>query len=246
MPNNPVTLRVTFFLPGVELSTLLSVYNSRSDLQSLFPEAAGGNYVNLVNWASCNVNRCFSDGDYSVLATYGYWYTLMSVYNGRSDLQGLFPNAYSSSTSYVSLVSWAGGVVTQAWVDGSYSTLRSYGYWYDLMMVYNHRSDLQSLFPNAYGNQNSYVGLVSWAGGVVTQQWVDGDYALLNQYGYWYDLMMVYNQRSDLQSAYPGAYTNYASYVNLLHWAKGVVDRSWSDGSYTTLLPFKSTYDTLG
>ena len=192
----------TSYLPGVELSTLLSVYNSRPDLQSLFPEAASGNYVNLVNWASCVVNGCFSDGSYSALATYGYWYALMSIYNGRSDLQSLFPNAYSSSSSYQGLVNWAAGNVQKTWSDSSFGSLELWGYYYVLMSTYNGRADLQSLFPNAYFSTGNYQGLVNWAGGVVTKAWVDGSYPTLRCYGYWYDLMMVYDGRSDLQSLF--------------------------------------------
>jgi hypothetical protein len=170
----------------------------------------------------------------------------MMVYNGRSDLQSLFPNAYGNWNSYVGLVNWAGGTVTQQWVDGNYGLLNPYGYWYVLMYRYNFRSDLQALWPNAYSSWTSYQSLVNWGGGTVTKQWVDGDYSALNRYGYWFALMMVYNSRSDLQNLFPAPYASGSSYQALLQWAKGVVDKSWTDGSYNTLLPYKSTYDTLG
>jgi len=82
----------------------------------------------------------------------------------------VYPNAYSSLSSYTSLISWAGRVVTDQITpqDGSYGLLNTYGYWYDLMMVYNMRPDLQAAFPNAYTSQTQYQNLINWANEVVT------------------------------------------------------------------------------
>jgi len=157
---------------------LMNTYDTSPDLQVAFPNAyySTTSYRGLINWAGGVVTQKWTDGRYNILNTYGYWYDLMSTYNARSDLQSEFSNVYSNSTTanYLSLINWAGGVVLQKWVDGSYTSLQPFGYWYGLMMVYNTSPDLQSAFPNAYASQSAYQSLINWAGGVVTQQWKIG------------------------------------------------------------------------
>jgi hypothetical protein len=227
---------------------LMNTYNNRPDLQVAYPDAytSTTSYQGLINWAAGVVTKQWSDGSYGALNSTAYWYELMGTYNGRSDLQSAFPNAYSNTitTDYQKLLTWAGGVVSQKWVDGSYSTLSHFGYWYDLFMTYNQRSDLQASFPGAYTNMSEYKSLVNWAGGVVAQQWVDGSYSQLNTYGYWYDLMMVYNTRTDLQNVFPGAYVLHSQYQSLINWANGVVTHAWPDGAITYLNYYAAYYES--
>jgi hypothetical protein len=197
-----------------------------------------------VNWAYGVVTRKWTDSGYNTLAPYAYWYALMSTYNQRPDLVKAFPDAYVSVSSYEALINWAGGVVTKQWTDSSYNILNPYGYYYDLMMTYNTRSDVRAAFPSAYTTRSSYTSLINWAGGVVTEQWTDGSYSTLNPYGYYYDLMMVYNTRTDLQAAFPNAYSNQASYQNLINWAYGVVTKQWADSSYSFLSYYASYYES--
>jgi len=228
-------------IASTELTALLSVYNSRPDLQTAFPEVEAGTYSNLVNWAYGVSTGKWVDSSYNTLAPYAYWYTLMYTYSQRPDLQAAFPNAYYSTGSYLGLINWAGGVVSQQWSDSSYNSLQPYGYWYALIMVYNQRSDLQAAYPNGYTSE-SYLSLINWAGGVVTHQWTDSSYSILNIFGYYYDLMMVYNARPDLQSAFLNAYGSATSFQNLVNWASGVVNNSWADSSFSTLIWYASWY----
>jgi len=227
--------------------TLMYTYNTRPDLQADFPNAftSQSHYQNLINWAGGVATKQWVDSSYSSLNDSGYWYTLMNTYNGRPDLLAAYPNVYSNSltSDYQKLITWAGGVVTQKWTDSSYASLSHYGYWYDLLMTYNQRLDLQAAYPSAYSSMASYQNLVNWAGGVVTQQYTDSSYSQLNTYGYWYDLMNTYNNRPDLQAAYPNAYTSQPQYQTLINWANGVVTHAWTDTSVTNLSYYASYYE---
>jgi hypothetical protein len=224
---------------------LMSVYNSRSDLQSAYPNAYTNStsFGGLVSWANGVVSGAWPDGAFSTLAPFGYWYALMAVYNERSDLQSSYPGAYSHLDSFSGLVSWASAVVSGAWVDHSYANLAPFGYWYDLMSTYNARSDLKGAYPSAYTNFLQFEALVSWAGGVVTRQWSDGAYSSLAGYGYWFALMGTYNQRNDLQTSYPDAYTNFGHYAKLVDWAGQVVTGTVSDPAFLALSNFGYYYD---
>jgi hypothetical protein len=225
---------------GAAVTALYAVYSERPDLQAAFPQAHTNmtSYTELVSWAG-GVAIGGYDSAYSALAPYGYWYVLMEAYNGRSDLQAAFPNAYSNPASFAELVSWAGGVV-MGHSDSHYSVLEPYGYWYVLMATYNARPDLQAAFPSAYTNSTSFDGLVSWAGGVVVGG-SDSYYQVLAPFGYWYVLMATYNARPDLQAAFPSAYSNFTSYQELVRWAGGVVTGG-SDSYYPVLAPFGYWY----
>ena len=238
----------TSYVGGPPVTELLAVYNSRADLQSAFPNAATNvtNFSKLINWADGVVTDQWSDGSYSLLAPFGYYYILMSTYNSRADLQAAYPSAYTTSSHYDSLVSWAGGVISGASPDGAYSSLASFGYWYALMSIYNSRSDLKSIYPHAYTNMTSFSGLVEWAGWLVSSTSTDSAYESLAAFGYYYALMSTYSVRSDLQSAYPNAFTTFPSYTGLVSWADGVVTGQWNDGSYATLAPFGYYYALLG
>lgn len=236
------------------LAALFTVYNSRPDLQAAFPNAATNStsFVGLLDWAGGVVIHEFNDSDYATLAPFGYLYALMVVYNQRTDLQSAFPGIItglmtgSNGTVYAQLVDWAGWVVTGAWTDSAAPPLDLYGYYYVLMMVYDGRSDLQAAFPDALGNQTTYELLVNWAGAVVTGEWTDGANATINPMGgYYYALMNLYDGRSDLQAAFPSAFTNEGSYEDLLEWADEVVTGVFIDANNSTLLPFSPTYEAL-
>ena len=228
---------------------LMGVYNNRPDLQAAFPQAYGNpaNFSELVDWAGEVVNDSFPDSDASVLAPFGPWYVLMLTYDQRPDLRLAFPQAYTNYTNYSGLVAWAGEVVTGDFPDSSEAALAPFGAYYDLLYVYEIRPDLQAVYPDAFTNETSYVGLVEWAGGVTNGSFYDSDVTLLAPYGYWYVLFgWVYEDRSDLLAVYPDAFTNGASYEGLFVWASGVVQSLYVDTAYYTLLPYASTYERLG
>jgi outer membrane protein assembly factor BamB len=171
---------------------------------------------------------------------------LYSVYNGREDLRAAFPSVATNNTTFSELVSWAGRVVTGQLTDSDYSTLAPFGSWYALMETYNRRPDLQAAFPDAYTNFAHYTGLVSWADDVVMGRWTDPANSTLAPFGYYYDLMTVYDGRPDLQSAYPNAFTNWTEEQALVAWAGAVVNRTISDQSQGTLQPYGYWYVLFG
>ena len=236
------------FLPGVPaLEELLQLYAGRADLQSMFPGAASGNtsaLVSLVGWASEVVSGQVVDPAYDQLAApdVGYYYALMGVYNARADVQAAFPNATTDPTSYQSLLWWAGQVVAGTFPDSARTTLDPWAAAYDLFAVYVSRPDLQSAFPYAPFNLTSASALVDWAGGVVLESYPDSALATLTPYGYWYVLLMVYNGRSDLQSAFPGVWSNESAFVDLANWAGAAVNGTFYDSSQSTLAPFGYWY----
>ena len=233
---------------GAAIGALYTVYNSRPDLQAAFPEAPG-NLVQgseLVSWAGSVVLGQTTDSAYTALAPYGYWYALMAVYNGRADLQSAFPDAYQNFTNYTLLVNWAGGVVTNSFLDSDASTLAPFGYYYDLMYVYDGRSDLQSAFPNAFTDAGSYTLLVNWAGGALTNAFFDSDSSVLAPFGYYYVLMCVYDGRADLQTAFPNAFTNWSEQQALVSWAGEVVNGTITDSANATLQYYGYWYALFG
>ena len=229
---------------GAAVGALYAVYNSRADLESAFPNASlsGSSFARLTSWAAGVVTGQWSDSSYAALAPYGYYYALMGTYNGRADLEAAFPGAYTNWTSYVGLVNWAGAVVTGQFPDEAKPILSVFGYYYDLMGVYDGRVDLQSAFPNAFSNATSYRSLLDWAGEVVTGAFSDSASVTLASYGYYYALMMVYDGRGDLQVAYPNAGSDWASYVGLVSWAGAVVNRTVVDSAASELTPFGYYY----
>jgi hypothetical protein len=77
----PVLLPIESSLLGIAspsvrpLGVLLNVYNTRSDLQSQFPEVVGsGNYTALVEWAADVVRGTISDQAASTLSPYAAYY----------------------------------------------------------------------------------------------------------------------------------------------------------------------------
>jgi len=223
---------------------LMWIYNDRPDLQAAFPDAYTNftNYTELVTWAGETVSGFSPDGAATILQPYGYYYDLMWIYNVRPDLQAAFPDAYTNFTNYTELVTWAGETASGASTDGASVILGAYSYYYDLMWIYNDRPDLQAAYPNAYSSLASYSQLVDWAGGLVSGQFSDGALTILNTTGGYYALMWVYNVRPDLQAAYLDAYSSSASYAGLVQWANDVVTKVFTDGAYSILYPFASSY----
>jgi hypothetical protein len=196
-----------------------------------------------VNWAGEVVNGSFSDSSRTTLAPFGAFYALMYTYDGRTDLQAAFPQAYTNSTNYTGLLDWAGEVVNGSFADSANATLQPFGYYYALMYLYDGRSDLQAAFPDAFTNFGSFTGLVNWAGEVVNGSFVDSDLSTVHPFGYYYALMYVYDGRSDLQAAFPDAFTTGSSYQGLLIWADDVANLElFVDASYSTLEPYAAEY----
>jgi hypothetical protein len=230
------------------VEALYTVYEQNAELRTELPDANGSlvAFEGLVSWAGSIVDGSASNSAYAALAPYGFWYTLLSVYNSRVDLQSLYGAAYTSWSNFTGLVTWAGEVVNGSFADSSRSTLEPFAPWYVLMETYNARPDLQSAFPGAYTNLTNYSRLVNWAGGVVTGAFADSDAATLTPFGYSYALMLVYDGRADLQSAFPDAFSNEGSYQGLVAWAGAVVNGSFVDSSQSTLLPFGYWYVLFG
>ena len=228
--------------------TLMGLYNSRPDLQSAFPNAYTNvsSYESLVAWAGSVVTGTFADSANSTLRPWGYSYVLDMLYLQRPDLQAAFLNPLLNSSASDALISWAAGVVTGSIPDTSNATLQRYGYFYDLMGLYNSRPDLEAAFPHADSNASEFASLVGWAGAVVNGTVLDSARTQLAPFGYWYVLLGVYNGRPDLQAAFPLAYVNATSYQSLLGWAKAVVTGAISDSAYSTLQPYAATYEALG
>lgn len=231
---------------------LLTVYNSRPDLQAAFPNATSNatSYAGLLTWAAGVSTGANRDSASATLAPWGSVYDLLGVYEGRPDLESAFPNAVGNLTELAALTDWAGSVVTGSnGGDSAYATLAPYGYFYDLLgSVYGARPDLRAAFPSAYTNEDSFRSLVAWAGGVVDGANAgDSAYSTLQGYGYWYDLMgSVYTPRPDLQAAFPNAFSNSTSYDALLAWAGAVVTGQILDGANATLQPYGYYYDLMG
>jgi hypothetical protein len=230
------------------IAELFAVYNQSSSLQSLFPDANGSfaSFTGLVSWAGSVVDNGPVDDNYTSLAPFGFWYTLMTIYNNRADLQAAYPDAYGGWASFGHLVDWAGNVVNDSFVDSNASILAPFGPWYALMLTYNNRSDLQTGFPDALTNFTNWTLLVNWAGGVVTGAWVDSANSTLQKFGYYYDLMTIYDGRSDLQAAFPDAFTTWNSQEGLIWWAGAVVNGTISDSANATLQPFGYFYVLFG
>src|SRR6185312_8109503 len=220
--------------PNMSVVTLMNVYNSRSDLQSAYPEAANGaNIDNLLGWAGSS--GISIDSASSTLKPYASFYSVMSVYHNRADLQSAYPEA-ANGANIDNLLGWAGSSGIS--IDSASSILSPYASTYKLMQVYNVRSDLQGAFPEA-ANMGNIKNLLTWAG-----QWgitSDSASSTLSPYAATYKLMQVYNGRSDLQSAFPIAANN-GDIASLLCWAKnsGIT----SDSASSVLSAFASFYNS--
>jgi len=217
------------FLGSSHFTNLHDIYNSRPDLQLVFPEAANAiDLSGLLNWA----------GQFGVikhpneLQKYDHIYDLMRVYNWRPDLQGLYPEA-SNAINLFKLYNWAG----QYGVTAYPNELQKYDHIYDLMRVYNWRPDLQGVYPNA-ANAIDLSKLFNWAGQFGVTALPDP----LAPHDPAYDLMRVYYQRADLQSAYPEA-TNGVDLSKLYCWADWHIENLGVNAN-PILVPHASFYDS--
>jgi len=230
------------------IAELYSVYDQRTDLQSAFPDANSSlaSFTDLVDWAAWVMEAGpTGDSNYSTLAPFGWWYALMGTYNQRTDLQLAFPNAFTDFSNYIALLHWASWVdAAGSTSDSAYSTLASFGPSYTLMATYNGRPDLETAFPNADTNFTNFTDLVNWSSWVVAAgSGADSAYSMLAPYGYWYVLMGTYTGRADLRAAFPDAYTNFASFSDLVNWASWVVQvGSTADSANATLAPYAYWY----
>src|SRR6185312_5842771 len=86
------------------ITTLLTVYNSRADLQAAFPAAATGDLSGLLPWASAF--GITDPSSSSQLEKYAADYKLMQLYYARADLQAAFPEA-ANAANLSGLLSWA-------------------------------------------------------------------------------------------------------------------------------------------
>jgi hypothetical protein len=218
------------------LYVLLDAYGKRSDLQSAYPQVANtGDLAGLINWATrCGVS---TDGARSSLGSYDHLYALLSVYYSRSDLMNVYPGAVGSPLTFQRLVDWAAkcGITT----DSAKSTLGRYDHFYVLLNVYNGRSDLQKVYPGAWGSLTAFQGLIDWAGrwGIST----DSAQSKLQPYAAQLVLLRVYSLRLDLQQAMRAAFS-YPMFQSLINWAAqyGVT----IDSAKTTLQPYATWYQT--
>jgi hypothetical protein len=227
---------------------LMNEYNQRPDLQSAFPDAYSNatNYAELVSWAATVVTGLSPDGAGSYLSPFGYYYELMATYNARPDLEAAFPNAYTNYTGFTGLVSWAGSVVTGVSADGANASLQPFGWYYALFEVYNSRPDLQVAFLSAYANFTNYRGLVAWAANAISGAATDGAGPTLAPFGYYYYLLQVYDERPDLQAAFPYAFSNATEYAGLVSWAETAIASGSTDGAGPYLQAYGYYYALLG
>src|SRR3989442_14262083 len=209
-------------VPSYLNDVLLSIWKERSDLQISYPEAAQGNLTNLNRWAT--TKGWDQDTRLSVLtppSTVPSYLNdvLLSIWKERSDLQKSYPEAAQGNLT--NLNRWA---TTKGWdQDKRLAVLIPTGkvpsYLNDILLsIWQDRRDLQKAYPEvAYGNLDN---LKKWA---TTFGWNE-DYRLavlippgkipsyLNHV-----LLLIWNERSDLQKAYPEAAKN--DLTNLKNWA---------------------------
>ena len=241
-------------LSGLTWSVTLGAANQATSGSSTTFDVAYGTYTFSVAApsgysVSIASGSLLASGLRTITLTFAPWTTggaaiptLYGVYLADSSLQTAYPNVETSVSEFSSLVDWAGSVVRGGTSDAANQTLAPYGYWYDLMSVYDQRGDLQYGFPNAYTVEANYSALLSWAGQVVTNAYSDGDSGLLASYGYFYALAYVYNSRGDLQGAFPNALTTPSEWNQLVIWAGEVATGAFSDSSSSTLSAYNYYY----
>ncbi len=98
------TFQFTGFTMASYITDLLSVYNTRPDLQAAFPEAAHGSLNNLLAWAG--TSGITIDSAHITLVPHAAVYKLMYVYSIRPDLQAAFPEA-ANAANLTNLFAWA-------------------------------------------------------------------------------------------------------------------------------------------
>jgi hypothetical protein len=206
------TPHVTFSVLPRAFGTLLSVYDSRSDLRGTYPgvTAEWSTQKSFVRWAA--VFGTAWDAAEAQLGSYGYLYTLSDVYNNRPDLQSAYPEV--TTGDFENLISWAAkwGITT----DSSASAiLGQYGHIYNLLNVYFNRLDLRVAYPQV--ENGDLTSLIGWAATWGSQ--TDAARSSLGSHGHLYALLSVYYSRSDLMNVYPGAVGSPPTFQRLVYWA---------------------------
>jgi len=166
------------FLGSPYTTNLITVYNSRPDLQAVFPEVLDGDLARLFNWAGNNGVNAHPN----LLLKFDHIYDLMRVYNIRPDVQSVFPEA-ANGVDLARLFNWAGS----NGVNAHPNLLLKFDH--ILMRVYNIRPDVQSVFPEA-ANGVDLARLFNWAG----KNGVNVHSDPLAPHDPIYDLMRVYNK----------------------------------------------------
>ena len=200
-----VTTGVSSELP-LHVTDLLSVYDARPDLQDAFPnvDSSTGTDMNaLLRWAGV-----FGVSEDSTLAAHDAVYDTMWVFFFRSDISTAFPEA-NNGADVTRLLSWAStdGVAEEPAILGPHQEV------YDLMRVYNERSDVAGAFPEALDAQNM-DNLFTWA----ANHGVTENSNILAQHDALYTIMDLYNIRTDVASEFPEA-QNAGDIVRLYSWA---------------------------
>ena len=166
-----------------------------------------------------------------------------------SETNGTYSYTVSSVAGYFAIPSSGTVVASGSTVTVQVTFIASGSPLGVLLGLYNSRPDLEAQFPGVLlGNSTSLVGLVSWAADVVTDVFPDAANETLAAPGvsYYYVLMGLYNSRADLQAAFPNAYTNPTSYIDLLSWAGYVVGGQIADPANPTLGTWGYAYALLG
>src|SRR5437867_799546 len=228
-------------------SILSSIWKERSDLQKLYPEAGKGNLTNMKKWASTTgwnqdkrlaalipsgkvpaYTQSLPVSSYSLSNN-----TLLSVWEGRVDLQGLYPEVKQGN--FANLKKWA---TKFGWnQDERLAALIPAGkvpsYLNDVLLsIWKERSDLQKSYPEAA--QGNLTNLGRWA---TTKGWnEDARLSVLIPAGkapsYLNDiLLLIWHERSDLQKLYPEAAKG--DLTNLGRWA---TTKGWNEDARLSVI----------
>ena len=223
------TVTVNEIVPNIALppytTNLITIYNSRPDLQSQFPEVNNGDLSQLFIWASDTGVTEYLDE----LLKYDHVYNLMKVYNGLPGVQAVYPEA-ANGVDLSGLFKWASQYAVGAFQDplGPHEAV------YDLMRVYNWLPGVQGLYPEA-ANGVDLSGLFTWASQYGAGAFQDP----LGPHQAVYDLMRVYSWLPSLQAGYPEA-ANGADIKRLVCWADWYVNLG--PNGYPILAPHAAFY----
>ncbi len=115
---------------------------------------------------------------------------------------------------------------------------------FDLLGIYYARPDLQAAYPEAASGD--MAGLIGWAwqyGTVDYPNDPNGPHAVLGPHAHTYALMHIWNQRPDLQAAYPEAASGDMAGLIGWAWQYGTVDYpNDPNGPHAVLGPHAHTY----
>jgi len=186
---------------------LQTVFDSRPDLQSAFPEASSGDFGALYGWAwQFGVNE-----SPVLLGQHEAMYSLLWVYHVfRPDLETAFPEA-AFGEDISGLLEWASlsGINEHANILADDEAVYNM-----LWIIQNFRPDLESAFPEAL-NGNDLSNIWEWGAlnGINEHANILADDEAL------IDIMWVYEEfREDLQAVFPEA-NNAGGLAGLFDWA---------------------------